>query len=67
MLSVRHCIVCASVREDNARASVSGLSPYRRTKHTITCADPDSFVRGGPTGGSILTSFFFFFFFDEGR
>ena len=26
-------------------------------------ADPESFVRGGPT----LTFFFFFFFFDEGR
>ena len=30
---------------------------------SVTCADPESFVRGGPT----LTFFLFVFLFDEGR
>ena len=30
--------------------------------HGCAYADPESFVRGGPT----LTTFFFFFYFDEG-
>ena len=35
--------------------------------HMSACADPESFVRGGPTLTTFCLSFFFFFFFDEGR
>ena len=54
--------------------SISNLLFHNQKEYFIsakglqTCADPESFVRGGPT----LTFFFFFFFFffflvDEGR
>ena len=35
-------------------------------KMVYTCADPESFVRWGPTL-TFYFSFLFFFFFDEGR
>ena len=34
----------------------------RPADYNITCADPESFARGGP----ILTTLFFFFFFRRG-
>ena len=34
----------------------------------MSCEDPDSFARGGPTLTTFFFFFFFFFFFvDEGR
>ena len=40
----------------------TGLDPMENHKAT-TCADPESFVRGGPN----LITFFFFFLADEGK
>ena len=43
---------------------VIDYSTYEQCWHDASCADPDSFVRGGNT----LTTFSFLFFsFDEGR
>ena len=35
MRQVYECMVCAYVREDNPRASASGLSPVHTHSHTI--------------------------------
>ena len=34
---------------------------------TVTCADPESFVRGGPILTCFLFIYLFIYFFDEGR
>ena len=42
-----------------SRVAVPMLKSMRMKLIKISCADPESFVRGGPT----LKTFFFFFFF----
>ena len=36
IISVRYCMVCAYVREDNPRDLASGLSPIHTHSHTLT-------------------------------
>ena len=68
IIALTCCFHEASLQNENKKHNSFGLATaililiilhFQMAKAQTTCADPESFVRGGPT----LTIFFFFFFF----